>query len=98
MFTNIIRSYRDVVAVCDEEHLGKVFEEGKFQLDVKENFYKGEITSKDDALEMMKKMSFEDASFNIVGEESVNTALEAGIISEKDIGKVDNVPFALVLS
>ena len=98
MFVNIIKPYRDVVAVCDEKHLGKVFEEGKFQLDVKENFQKGESTPKEVTLEIMKKMSHEDASFNIVGEESVKTALESGIISEEEIGKIDDVPFALVLS
>jgi hypothetical protein len=43
MFINIIHSScRDVVAICDSELLGKVFEEGQLQLDVKESFYKGE--------------------------------------------------------
>ena len=28
MFVNVIKSYRDVVAVCDKELIGKKFEEG----------------------------------------------------------------------
>ena len=44
MFVNIIKTYRNVVAVCDVNLLGKKFEEGKFQLDVKENFLKEEKT------------------------------------------------------
>ena len=42
MLVNIIKSYREVVAICDSELLGKCFEEGIFQLDIKESFYKGE--------------------------------------------------------
>lgn len=97
MFVNIIQAYRDLVAVCDKELLGKRFEEGNFQLDVKENFYKGKETNRLKVIEIMKKMSGEDATFNIVGEESVSAALEAGIISKAEIGKIHGIPFALIL-
>ena len=97
MFINIIQAYRDLVAVCDKELLGKRFEEGNFQLDVKENFYKGNETGRLKVIEIMKKMSGEDATFNIVGEESVSAALEAGIISKAEIGKIHGIPFALIL-
>ena len=97
MFLNIIKSYRDVVAVCDSEILGKRFEEKRFQLDIKENFYKGQEVDSESLLEIMRKMSAEDATFNIVGEKSVNTALKAGIISEEEIRKIRGIPFALVL-
>ena len=97
MFVNIISTYRYVVAVCDKELLGKRFEDGKFQIDVKENFYKGKETERADAIKIMKEMSKEDATFNIVGKESVSAALEAGIISEKEIGRIHGIPFALIL-
>lgn len=97
MFVNVIKSYRDVVAVCDSELLGKRFEEGKFQLDIKENFFRGKESPKEEVSEIMKNMKLEDSTFNIVGEESIKTALEAGIITKKSIGKIDNIPFALVL-
>jgi len=97
MFLNIIKSYRDVVAICDRELLGKKFEEGKFQLDIKENFYKGEEIDPDSLLKIIKKMTAEDATFNIVGEKSIKTALKAGIISKEEIGKIKEIPFALVL-
>ena len=35
-------SYRNVIAVCDEDLLGKKFEDEKRQLDIKEGFFKGE--------------------------------------------------------
>jgi hypothetical protein len=100
-FINVMNSYRYVVAVCDKELLGKVFEQGKFQLDIKESFYKGkegkEISSEEELLEIIKRMAGEDATFNIVGKHSVNAALKAGVIAKEGIGKIKGVPFALVL-
>lgn len=97
MFLNVIKSYRDVVAVCDSELLGKKFEEGKFQLDVKESFFKGKESSKEEVREVMIDMKLEDSTFNIIGEESVRTALETGIITGEGVGRIANIPFALVL-
>ena len=97
MFVNVIKTYRDIVAICDSELLGKRFEEGKFQLDVKESFYKGQETSLKEVIEIIKNMSSDDATFNIVGKESVRAAVKAGIISEESIGKIQGIPFALVL-
>ena len=97
MFVNIINSYRDVVAVCDKELLGKVFEDGKFQLDVKESFYKGKQVSEAELLKIIKNLSMEDATFNIVGRNSVNAALKAGVITKEGIKEIQGVPFALVL-
>jgi hypothetical protein len=97
MFINIIKSYRDVVAACDSSILGKRFERGNFQLDIKESFYKGEEVSEEKAMEIMKSMASEDATFNIAGKESVKAALKAGIISKESVGKIQGIPFALVL-
>ena len=97
MFVNIIRTYRDVVAVCDSELLGKKFYEDKFQLDVKESFYKGEKKSFEEVVKIMKDMKMEDATFNIVGEKSIKAGIKAGIINQKSVGKINEIPFALVL-
>ncbi len=94
---NIMGSYRNVVAVCDKEILGKKFEEGKFQLDIKESFYKGKEVDEEEAIQLMKNMSREDATFNIVGKNSVCIALKAGVIEEEGVGEIQGVPFALVL-
>ena len=87
MFIKIHKAYRDVIAICDSNLIGKKFEENKFQLDVKENFFRGEKTSEKDLIKMMKGMSEEDSTFNIIGEKSVNTAIKAGIISAEGIKK-----------
>ncbi len=97
MFINIIKTYRDVVAVCDSELLGKYFEEGNSQLDIKESFYKGRETSEKETIILMRDMAIEDATFNIVGRESTTAALKARIISKDQIGEIDGIPFALIL-
>lgn len=97
MFVNIINSYRYVVAICDENLIGKKFEKENFQLDVKENFYKGEIKSKSETIEIMKNMKVEDATFNIVGEESIQTAIEAGIILKESVRKIKEIPYSMIL-
>ena len=97
MYINVIKSYRTVVAVCDKELLGKRFEEGILQLDVKESFYKGKEASEEEVLETLKKFSYEDATFNIVGPESVSVAIKAKVILEENVGEIDSIPFALVL-
>ena len=97
MQVKIQKSYRDIVAICDSGLLGKRFEQGKFQLDIKESFYRGEEKTKTEVLDIIKNMSAEDATFNIVGKESTDTALKAGIISQKGIKEISGIPFALVL-
>jgi len=96
-FIKVISSYRDVVAICDSDLIGKKFESGKFQLDVKESFYKGEEVDEEELNRIIKKMSAEDATFNIVGEKSINVALKTGIVVEEGIREIQGVPFALVL-
>ncbi len=97
MYINIIKSYRDIVAICDAELLGKIFEEENFQLDIKENFYKGEKRTEEEIILIMRDMAIEDATFNIVGERAVNAALKAGIINKHGIKKINGIPFAMVL-
>ena len=97
MYLKIHKSYRVVVAICDSELIGKRFEEDKFQLDVKENFYKGEKLSEKEIISEMKRMAREDATFNIVGEKSVNAAIKAEIISPDSIGEIAGIPFAMLL-
>jgi hypothetical protein len=97
MYIKIHESYRKVVALSDSELLGKILEEGKKQLDLRENFYKGELVEEKRAIELLKDLALDDATFNIVGKKSVNAALKAEIITKSMIGHVNNVPFALVL-
>ena len=93
----IHHSYRTVAAFCDSGLVGKKFEERKKQLDLRENFYKEKEIEYNEALNIMKKQAREDATFNIVGKESIKAALEVGLISKENIGYIKKIPFALVL-
>ncbi|MBT96942.1 MAG: DUF424 family protein [Candidatus Pacearchaeota archaeon] len=97
MFVNIIKTYRDIVAICDSNLIGKKFEEGEFQLDIKESFFKGKEESVEKVRRIMTDMIKEDATFNIVGENSIKTALDEGIISKEGIREIQGIPFALIL-
>ncbi len=97
MLVKITKAYRNIVTVCDSNLLGKKFEEGKFQLDIKENFFKGKKLSKEKTIKIMQNMSKDDAIFNIVGKKSVNAALKSKIISQEGIKKIQGIEFALVL-
>ncbi|HKL23963.1 MAG TPA: DUF424 family protein [Candidatus Nanoarchaeia archaeon] len=97
MFVRIIKSYRNLAVFCDENLIGKSFEEGEFKLYVKEDFFKGESVSVERAKEIMKDMSKEDATFNIVGEESVKAAIDSEIIKQEDIKKIQGVSYSMIL-
>lgn len=97
MLIKIHKSYRDVVAICDKELLGKKFEENEFQLDVKENFFNGEETSEQDCIKKIQNMKREDATFNIIGKKSTQTAVKAGLINSSSINTIAQIPFVLVL-
>lgn len=79
---------RKIVAICDNNLIGKRFEEGKLQLDLNSAFYKGKEMGKEEVKELLK----EPCIVNIVGEESVNFALQAGIANKKDVLRISNIP------
>jgi len=97
MQIKIHKSYRTIVAVCDSELIGKTFSQGIRQIEIKEGFFKGEEKNKKEIIEILQRMQGEDAIFNIVGKESVEAALEAGVIDEKGVIKIEGVPVGLGL-
>ena len=94
----IHHSYRGVVAVCDSELLGKYFDEGRFQLDIKESFYKGDEVSGEELLDLLRKMAREDATFNIIGKDSVDACIKIGLINEASVKKIAGIPYAMILA
>jgi hypothetical protein len=97
MQLKIHESYRKIVALADTDLIGKTFSEGIKQIEVKPSFFQGEEKSKKEAIEILKDMEKEDAIFNIVGKESVESALEARIIYKQGIIEIDGIPVALGL-
>jgi hypothetical protein len=97
MHIKIHEAYRSIVALADSDIIGQTFIEGIRQIEVRPNFFEGDKKTKEEIIQILKEMNQEDATFNIVGKESIETALEAGIINKEGIMKIDNVPVALGL-
>ena len=97
MQIKIHKAYRTIVALADTNLIGKTFTQGIKQIEIRPNFFKGEEKNKQEIIKILKKMQEEDAIFNIIGKEAVQTALEAGIVDKKGIIKIHGVPIALVL-
>lgn len=98
MHIKIHKSYRPVVSLCDSDIIGKKFETEKLQLDIRESFYKSESDiSKEEVIKILIKQKAEDSTFNIVGPESIQTAIEAGIITEEHVGEIGGMKYALTL-
>ena len=96
MFLKIHKSYRTVVAICDADLVGKHFEEGNRQLDLRENFYKDKQITHEEALKIIFFQFREDATFNIVGKKSVAAAIAAGVITDKSVAYIAGIPFTLI--
>lgn len=86
----------DMVAMCDESLLGKVFNEGKAELNLKtySDFYKGDLISKADAIKFIDWNAL--ASANIVGKEAIEVVVEKGIADEGQIKTISDVPYLQV--
>ena len=97
LYVKVHKSYRDVVAICDADLLGKHFEEDDRQINVKHSFYEGDKKTPEEALKIIKDLAREDSTFNIVGKKAIELALQAGIISKDGIKEIQGIPFALVL-
>ena len=97
MLVKIHKSYRLVVAICDSDLLGKKFEEGNKQLDMTGAFFKGEEKTKEELKEIIEDCEREDATFFIVGKESVSLCKEINLVKEEGVKEVSGVPVALTL-
>lgn len=81
-----------MVAMCDEELLGRALREGRIEIDLKQYgaFYKGDLVSEEDAAKAITDKVY---SANVVGDRSVGILLGKGIIKERDVRTVQGVRY-----
>lgn len=79
---------KKIVAVCDEELIGKKLKEKNIQLDLSSEFYNGEKKSEKNILQLL------DGAYivNLVGKKAVNLGKKAGIVLESDAIYVQKIP------
>lgn len=80
-----------VVAVCDENLLGKNLTE---HTKISEQFYKGELVEEDKVVELVEKSTIA----NIFGNNAVKIAIEAGLIDAEDVKEIGGVQYSLIFS
>ena len=83
-----VKFHEKVVALADESLIGKTLEEGMKHLDVTERFYKGELKTDEEVIQILKDAD----NLNLVGEEVVGIALKEGFINEEDVVTIEGVP------
>ncbi|WP_256451711.1 DUF424 domain-containing protein [Methanonatronarchaeum sp. AMET6-2] len=92
MKTHVKRS-ETVVAVCDEDLMGKELSEEGRKITIREGFYGTETHSEEEI-----KNALENATIgNLIGEKSVGLGIEAGYIDEDKVEDVCGVPHAQVI-
>ncbi len=84
---------RQLLSICDGDLIGKIFEDEDKMLNVSKSFYQGEPMFENEILKLIK----DNPLLNIVGEESINFALEHNFIKKEGIIKIKNIPHALLL-
>ena len=77
-----------LVSVCDTACLGETYEEGEVSLDVTEAFYGGDDAAEADPDTVVESLTRASVA-NIVGEQAVSVAIEAGIVDEERVLSVD---------
>ena len=81
-----------MLAMCDEELMGKVLKEGKTEIDLERYgaFYRGKLVSEEEA---KKELAGKVYSANVVGDRSVGLLIEKGIVKKEEVRRVQNVAF-----
>jgi hypothetical protein len=79
-----------LIGACDETLLGKTFEEGKFHLEVKKEFYDGKRVTK----EAFKKILDSATIANLVGDATIKVAIELGLVDPGCVIKIKGIPHA----
>ena len=73
-----------LVAVCDAEVLGKIFEENDLSLEVKKDFYCGNAMP----LEECDQYLNEATILNLVGENIVKKAIGLGLVNPRNVLRI----------
>ena len=85
-----------LVSVCDRDRLGETYEDGDVSLEVTEEFYAGEEAIDADREAIIDALQGATVG-NLVGEESVGVAVDAGLIDEDRVLDIDGVQHAQLL-
>lgn len=81
---------RIMLAICDSNLLGEKFENGKHQLDLSSDFYRGEEMDDEKILSHIKRAYI----INLVGKESIDFGIRYKLIEKNIVVVIKGVPHA----
>ena len=82
-----------VIAVCDQELLGKTLQGDSFEFEVSASFYGGKEIGEDEL-----KLCFTRAgSLNLVGRKTIECAIACGAVDPAAVCDIGGIPHAMVL-
>ena len=87
-----IKGDRTVVAICDEDLIGKTFEDKKACVEITERFYKGEKKTEKEVVVILQ----EATNINIIGKKSIALAIKQGILDKEAVRKIKRIPHAQI--
>lgn len=79
-----------LIGACDENLLGKKFEDGKFQIDVNKAFYGGQKIKPEGLAKYLKEATIA----NLVGPKTIKCAIDIGLIDPDCVIKIKGIPHA----
>ena len=82
-----------LVSVCDPDCVGETFAHDRGELEVREEFYGGETAEEAEAERVVASLR-RAVTANLVGEESVAVAVEAGLVDEDRVLELDGTRHA----
>lgn len=86
-----------LVSICDPDCIGETFDNGRATLEVTEEFYGGpeaDEATRDEVLSGLQRAQVA----NVVGEEAVGVAVEAGFVDEEAVLEFDGTRHAQLLT
>jgi len=85
-----VKKNGDVLAACDEDLVGKKFEENELVLDIRKSFYLDRKVGEEE----LSRLLAETKNINLVGEQTINIAKRDKLVN--NIGRIKGIPYAII--
>lgn len=82
-----------VVAVCDEELLGKTISDGRIKIYVDPSFYGGRLVDVEEALRIIDRSTIA----NLIGRRIVDAAIKHGLVHPEAVTEINGIPHAQII-
>ncbi len=83
---------RRILAVCDEDCIGKTFEQDELCVTVSEKFFRGEKVDEKKLIELMQEAD----SMNLFGKKCIGIAEKEGLLNRKQVIIIGQVEHAQI--